>query len=271
MTTVLGFAEPRFTLPDASFARPLSAMGESPGVLAIHGFTGVPHEVGVLVEAAKDVGLRALAPMLPGHGTDARDLQTRSFRDWVRAAEEGLEEVAAKGPVILSDMSLGSVIAAHLAARHGQRVRGLVLLGFAGWLPRLTTAWPLEAIRLLGLHQRDLYLPKLGGADIADENARAVHPSYDVHPIRAAIELTKLARMVRAELGRITCPTLVMHGRHDKVCPHANVSRLVARLGSRDIETITLENSAHIITVDRERHIVRDRARAFFRRLARDT
>jgi len=268
MTTVLGFARPRFTLADPAFAKPLSVPGGGPGVLAVHGFTGVPHEVGVLVEAAQDVGLRALAPVLPGHGTDARDLQTRTFHDWVRAADEALEEVAAKGPVLLSGMSLGSVIAAHLAARHGARVRGLVLLGFAGWLPRLTTSWPLEAIRLLGLHQRDLYLPKLGGADIADDAARAAHPSYDVHPIRAAIELTKLARVVRAELGRISCPTLVMHGRHDKVCPHANLSRLVARLGSREIETVTLEHSAHIITVDRERDVVRERARAFFRRVA---
>jgi len=267
MTTVLGFATPRFTLPDPSFARPLSAPGKEPAVLAIHGFTGVPHEVGVVVEAAKDVGLRALAPILPGHGTDARDLQNRTWHEWVRAADEALEEVAADGPVVLSGMSLGSVIAAHLAARHGSRVRGLVLLGFAGWLPRLTTAWPLEAIRLLGLDRRDLYLPKLGGADIADENVRLVHPSYDVHPIRAAIELTKLARVVRAELGRITCPTLIMHGKHDRVCPPANVSRLLGRLGARDVEVVFLENSAHIITVDRERHIVRQRVRAFFRRV----
>lgn len=268
MTTVLGFGRPSFGLENPALALPLRSSGRSPGVLAIHGFTGVPHEVGVVVEAAEDAGLRALAPLLPGHGTDARELQRHRHGDWIRAAEEALLEVAEDGPVLLSGMSLGSVIAAHLAAKYADRVRGLVLLGFAGWLPRLTTAWPLAAIEALGLHERDLYLPKAGGADIANPIARSAHPSYGVHPIRAAIELTKLARLVRAELGKITCPTLVMHGRHDRVCPAENVSRLLARLGSRDVETVILERSAHIITVDYERDIVKERAHAFFRRLA---
>lgn len=267
MTTVLGLGRPSFGLANPSLSAPLRAFGRSPGVLAIHGFTGVPHEVGALVEAAEGAGLRALAPLLPGHGTDARDLQQRRYTDWVRAAEAALLEVAQDGPVLLSGMSLGSVIAAHLAAKYADRVKGLVLLGFAGWLPRLTTGWPLAVVEMLGLHERDLYLQKAGGADIAHPEARKAHPSYDVHPIRAAIELTKLARIVRAELGRITCPTLVMHGRHDRVCPKENVSRLLARLGSRDVEAVILDRSAHIITVDYERDIVKERVEAFFRRV----
>lgn len=268
MTTVLGFGEASFTLRDASFAVPLRASGRSPAVLAIHGFTGVPHEVGAVVEAAEGAGLSALAPLLPGHGTDARELQRTSSVDWVGAAEKSLFEIAPEGPVLLAGMSLGSLIAAHLAARHRDRVRGLVLLGFAGWLPRLTTAWPLEAVRLLGWGERDLYLQKAGGADIAKAEAREAHPSYGVHPIRAAIELARFARLVRAELGKITCPTLVMHGRKDRVCPPENVSRLLSRLGSREIETVMLERSAHIITVDYERDIVKERVEAFFRRWA---
>lgn len=267
MTTVLGFRRPSFGLANPRLASPLRVAGRSPAVLAIHGFTGVPYEVGAVVEAAEETGLRALAPLLPGHGTDARELQRTTWADWVRAAEEALFEVAGDGPVLVAGMSLGSLVVAHLAATHPERVRGLVLLGFAGWLPRLTTAWPLEAVRLLGLGTRDLYLQKAGGADIADTAAREAHPSYGVHPIRAALELAKLARVVRAELPKITSPALVMHGQRDIVCPPENVSRLLARLGSKDVEAVMLERSAHIITVDHERDIVKDRVRAFFERL----
>lgn len=269
MTTVLGFNRPSFGLANTSSAAPLRAHGDSPPVLAIHGFTGVPHEVGVVIDAAKDAGLSALAPLLAGHGNDARELQLSTWRDWIQSAEEGLSDIAPEGPIILAGMSLGSVIAAFLAAEYPERVKGLVLLGFAGWLPRLTTAWPLEAIRLLGLGEQDLYLPKLGGADINDPLARREHPSFAVHPIRAAIEIMKLSRVVRARLGDITCPTLIMHGRDDKVCPPKNVSRLLARLGSKDVESVMLERSAHIITVDYEKDIVRERIEAFLRRVSR--
>lgn len=37
-------------------------------VICLHGFTGVPYEVGPAVKALANHGLSAVAPLLPGHG-----------------------------------------------------------------------------------------------------------------------------------------------------------------------------------------------------------
>lgn len=266
--TLLGFGKATYRLVGTGSAAPIQVDGRAPGVLAIHGFTGVPNEVRVVTEAAGALGLRALAPLLPGHGTDAHALQATTWSDWVEAASAALDEVSGGGPAIVAGMSLGSVLATHLAATRPDRVRALVVLGCAAWLPALTAAWPLSVIDLLGLSRRDLYLSKGGGADIADAAARAAHVSYDVHPVRAAVELWRFGRIVRRELARVRCPTLVMHGRRDRVCPPANAHRLASALGTPESEVVLLDRSAHIITVDRERDRVAERLEAFFRRVS---
>ena len=52
----------------------LEASGSGPGVLALHGFGATPQEVGIVVDIARELGLGAIAPLLPGHGTSVYDL-----------------------------------------------------------------------------------------------------------------------------------------------------------------------------------------------------
>ena len=66
--------------------------GKSPAVLALHGFTGTPLEVELAVDVAAELGLAACAPLLPGHGTHARDLASRKFRDWIVAEARALSQ-----------------------------------------------------------------------------------------------------------------------------------------------------------------------------------
>ena len=117
--------------------------------------------------------------------------------------------------------------------------RRLDLLRSLRWLPPI--------------RRRYAVIPKVSGRDIGDPAARAGSSSYDVMPLPALLSFLELRTVVRRELGRVTQPALVLHGRQDHTAPPANVALLQRRLASRWIETRILERSWHVLTEDAER------------------
>jgi carboxylesterase len=225
--------------------------GHSPALLAFHGFGATPQEVDMLVEVARKRGLAACAPVLPGHATHARDLATKTFDDWLAAAQAELNRWRVQGKVILAGMSLGGLIAARLAADAPADVCGLALFGNA---LRLAAPYPshwLAVAMRLRLPQA-WWIPKLC-ADIEDPEQRMRHLGYDVEPIRAGIEVYRGGLQTVPRLKNITCPTLIVHGALDKVCPVGNVEWQKQALGTADVSTVILPRSGHVIVEDVER------------------
>lgn len=253
---------------------PIRIDGHAPGLLALHGFANTPAEVRPLVEVARRLGRRAHAPALPGHGTSPFELQRARWEDWAAAAEHALEAIAPPSDAarharrtVVAGLSLGSVVALHLAAARPEQIAGVVVLGCAVWLPPL---WPGLALRVLGGIYRaewDLYTPKVG-CDIRDPEARSAALSYNLNPLAAAIQVERAGRIVREELGRVRCPVLILHGAKDAVCPAANVGRLCRLLGSADVEVAVLARSGHIVTMDFDREEVARRVESFVNRVA---
>jgi len=250
------------TLPD-----PICISGRAPGVVAFHGFGGTTREIELAATVAGELGLSALARTLPGHGSHAKDLARTRFADWVAGAESAYRELAAQGPVIAVGLSMGSLLAAELAIAHPDRVQGLVLLANAAWLrPPLTFA--LRAGAALRLPD---FLMKKGGSDISDPEARQTQIAYTADPVHAAIDLERSARELRARLKQVRCPTLILHGARDRVCPVENAWRVATLLGTRDVRVVILPRSQHIITRDVERKDVARELRDFYTRIAAQT
>ncbi len=246
---------------------PIVLAGRTPSVLAFHGFGGTTREVELCTEVARELGLAARARCLPGHGSHARDLARTRFADWTAGAEAEYRELAQDGPVVACGISMGSLMAAHIAMEHPDRVRGLVMLANAAWL-RPGIAVPLRAVGALRLP--DFMLAK-GGSDIADPETRGTQISYDADPVHAAIDLERSGRKLRAELGRVRCPTLIIHGALDRVCPVDNAWRVANLLGTKDVRVVILPRSHHIVTRDVERADVARELRIFFERIAVQT
>ena len=57
---------------------------------------------------------------------------------------------------------------------------------------------------------------------------------------------------MRQRLGQIRCPTLIIHGALDRVCPVSNAWRVAIQLGTKDVRVVILPRSQHIITRDVE-------------------
>ncbi len=242
----------------------IAVPGAAPPVLALHGFGGTPLEIQLVVDVACELGLRVEAPLLPGHGTHADDLARSTWDDWLAAARAAFDRLATDGPVIVAGLSLGSLLAAHLAATEPARARGLALLANAAWLASPFPSWPLHLLR--ALHAPDFAIPK-AGADIADPEARASHVTYNTQPVHAAFQVLRAGEIVRPELERVRCPTLVVHGARDRVCPVRNARRVMALLGASDRRMVIMPRSRHIVTRDYDRDAVRAELHAFFQKL----
>jgi len=144
---------------------------------------------------------------------------------------------------------MGGLLAVRLAQKRPERVRALVLMSVPLWLPTLTSAF----VRLLGRLGHPWALPKLGGSDVRDREARRENPAYDQFPVRAVTELLALQAEVRSNLASVRQPTLIVHARRDHTASPACARALCSGLGGRDVRLCWLERSYHLVPIDVER------------------
>lgn len=258
---------PKGELTGEGAIAPISEAGNTPALLALHGFTATPNEVLMLTDIGAELGLMRSAPLLPGHGTHARDLAATRYADWYAVAAAEFERLSEFGPVIVAGQSMGAVLALDLASRHPGRVAGVAVLATA---TRLTSPFPNLGLALLAALRADRwFMPKFGGPNIRDDGTKHTHVTYDAQPVAAAVELRKAGLRVLDQLQRIRCPVFVAHGEHDAVCPVSNAWEIASRLSTPDVELLILEDSAHILTKDKDRERLRQRLSAFLQRVAR--
>jgi carboxylesterase len=231
----------------------LERAGAAPAVLALHGFGATPEEVILVMDLARELGLRALAPLLPGHGLSVHALAQTRWSDWRRGADRALDELLSRGgPAIVVGSSMGSLLGLELAL---DRPGDVLALGVLGSPIRLRWPFPSLGLQLVSrLGVPDFALPK-AGVDIRDAVLKRSQVTYEAQPAYAGNELRLAGRRIEARLGEIRCPAFVAHGRHDHVCPVSNARRVYAGLGTPpwEKELLILPRSYHIITRDIER------------------
>jgi carboxylesterase len=227
--------------------------GKAPCIVAFHGFTGTTTEIRPLLDVLVAQGFAVHAPLLTGHGSHPAKLQDVTFDELVAEMQQELDVARERyGQVVIAGFSLGSLVAIELAARRPAGLLGLVLLGNA-----LTLVPPMSAA--LGFVDRrgwklpDWYLLKLFSADVRDPEQKTRISSYDRDPLRAAVEVYRAGVRVRERLGAITCPTLILHGGRDRLCPSSNVALAAAGLGTSDVRTRIYARSGHLIAADLDR------------------
>lgn len=213
--------------------------------LCLHGLTGTPYEVRPLGAALAAHGVRALGPLLPGHGGAPEALAAVDHREWldaVRTAHQRLCREHVRVSVV--GLSLGGLLALALAAE-----RTLDALVAIATPLRLRSRW----VGLLPLARRlRAHVPKRRGSDIRDAAARARHPSMGVMPLAGAYELVRLQRRVRAVLDRVRAPILVAHGCLDATAHPDDARWIAGHVASGERELLWLANSGHVVPVDHD-------------------
>jgi len=239
---------------------PFYLAGNQTGILLLHGFTGAPAEMRLLGNYLHQRGLTVHAPLLPGHGTTAVDLNRRRWPEWAEAAAAALQRLQYHcQPVFMAGLSLGSLLTLYLAAQERQ------LAGIIAYSPAMGI--PDWRSRFLGIARYFVAMQPKGPEFLADPAAAERLWCYDQYPIAAAHEVQKFIRQVRRRLPYISCPTLIVHSRLDTAVAADSAAIVYQEIPAVDKEILTLHDSGHALTVDKEWEQVAAHSYAFIQRL----
>lgn len=254
--------------------------GGRTGFLVIHGLGGTPAEVRLVAQGLARDGHTVLCPLLAGHGGSDLLLSTTRWQDWYASVEQALDTLVARcDTVVVAGQSAGAMLALHLAANRGKDVDGLTLYSPTFWPNGWAIPWHLQLFKLITMRwfANLLHLRERAPYGIKDDRIRTfVLDSLqkdgrgldDIHGRRGGtvFEFMLLARSARRKLPDISIPALVMHSREDDQAHISNATTLVARLGG-PVEFYALDDSYHLITLDRQRMFVIDKSIEYGRRV----
>ena len=258
--------------------------GGRTGVLLIHGLTGTPTEMRLVAKGLNRNGFSVYAMQLAGHCGDEADLLKTGWHDWYRSVLEAAQQMRKDvDHLFVAGLSMGALLALKLAADHPDQVDGLGLYGttffYDGWtIPwygKLSFLLPLVVSLGLG-HTRKFHecfpygikderiRQRIAGSMLSGDSAAA---GLAGNPWPSLAEFYRLSFRVRQQLRSVHTPCLVIHASNDDVASLKNV-RTVVRGVRGPVETVLLDNSYHMITVDQQRDVLIDRSTRFFNEVA---
>ena len=251
-------------------AEPWSAPGAGSraavGVAVIHGFTSNPNATRPLGQRLAAEGYAVEVPLLPGHGTNHRDLATTRYRDWAAAAERVLDHLLTGcTTVVLIGHSVGGTIALDLASRRPDDVDGVAVINplvadpdkpIAKIAPVLQYLVPYLPRDLAGMPTDDIARPGV------EEGAYAIVPS------KAGTSFLPELPRIRSQLIELTQPLLLAWSPDDHTVPPQSSAELKELVGTPDLTEIVCDRSYHVILMDYDGPRVEQAVVDFVRRVA---
>jgi carboxylesterase len=254
------------------------------GVLLIHGLTGTPTEMRLVGKGLNNAGFSVYGMQLAGHCGDVPDLLGTGWKDWYASVEAAAEKFRHEvDHLFVAGLSMGAILALKLAAERPEWIRGVGVYGatfqYDGWaIPwygRFSFLLPFLHRFGIGknrmVHENEPYglrderlRAQISGLMLGGDSAAAGLPG---NPWPSLAEMYNMAAVVSRELPKVTAPCFIAHATEDDVASLEN-AYLVARSVSGPVEMLLLEDSYHMITIDRERRTLAQRSADFFAKIA---
>lgn len=247
------------------------------GVILLHGLTGAPQEMKSVGRVLHKRGFSLCGPMLAGHGGTEADVLKTDWREWVDSAAIAYERFAPEvDEVYVAGICAGGAIGLELCAEYPE-IKGAavysMLFEYDGWnMPKITLGAPvIQAVANLPL-LRSLSFVQPHPYGFKDERLRGlaqnaldslIPGALERMPLGCMYQLYRLARHVEQVGPTIKAPVLIGHAREDDMANLRNAYRLKAALGGR-AEVVVLEDSYHMIHVDKEHARLAELTAAFF-------
>ena len=210
------------------------------GIIFVHGFTGSPASMRPWAAYFEDRGYTVSVPRLPGHATQWQDLNKVKWQEWparVQVEVDNLKKSCKK--VFLFGLSMGGATTLHVAENN--ELAGICLVNPMIHIPgNLIKVAPFLA------------LIQAGRASVGDDIKKPATTEwgYDVLPTKGVVQLQKMLKVTRANLGKVKCPTLLFHSVDDHVLPISNSNIIMSEIDSISGQRIELTNSYHVATLD---------------------
>jgi carboxylesterase len=246
------------------------------GVLLLHGLCGTPTEMRFVANGLARAGYTVHCPQLAGHCGTEEDIKNTTWQDWYASAEAALVEIRKECDiVIVGGLSTGAVLSLLLAANHPDMVQGTALFAPTLWLNGWLIPWHARLFRMVFSKRvaNMIGFPDLHPHGIKDQRIRDFIQSalfsgdsstagLPNTPGGAVLEHRRLVNATKRRIGDIHQPALIVHPREDDYADLDNAWYLQRNLKGM-VDMVVLEDSYHIVTVDRQRHVVVDRATTF--------
>jgi pimeloyl-ACP methyl ester carboxylesterase len=219
-------------------------------VVFLHGLGGSSYSWWAQLAACQERGHRAVAYDQRGAGRSSRPPGPYSIELWADDLERLLDGLEVEHATLVGH-SVGCMIAEHAAARLGERVRGLALIGGAlRWRPEAGPVFE-ERVRLARAGRMDEIAQAVAQTGLS-EQCRQQNPalhglfceliaSNDPQAYAEWSAATAAGEMVQTE--SIACPTLALCGELDPVTPPAFAEAIVAAIPRA--RAAVIEHAAH--------------------------
>ena len=232
------------TQPLSVAARPELTGGRKIGVLLLHGFSGSPASMKPWGQFLADLGYAVEVPLLPGHGTQWRDLNKVAWTDWYDEASSALDRLLADcDHVVIAALSMGGSVALRLAQTRPTDVAGLVLVN-----PFVSST----RIELKVLPLVKHLVPAFKGITDDIKKPGEVEYGYDKLPLKGVAQIGEMWKAVVPDLPKVTQPLLYFRSTVDHVIDASSSSTVLGAVSSPDAEERLLEDSYHVATLDND-------------------
>ncbi len=239
-------------------------------MLLLHGLSSSPLELQFIARGLQRAGYTVRVPVIHGYTYGLLGEHPQSVAQWLDTALQNLDVLLAECETVsLGGLCLGSVMALKVAALRSNQLSSVLALSTAlhydGWAnPWYTALLPLaryvpfaprikikegEPFGLKDERMRAWIARQMEEAGKSDAGASVLH----VSELLKARELIALTRKV---LPDITCPVLLIHAKEDECATPRSSYEVASRVQSSVIRCVLLNDSYHMISIDREKERV---------------
>ena len=233
--------------------------GPGPVVVLLHGF---PLDLTLWDSQRETIGsmYRVICPDLRGHGKTEAPGGIYPIDDMADDVIELLDSLKISEPVVLGGLSMGGYVALSIAVRYRKRLRGLMLMNTKAGADTPEMARSREELARQVEESGDIgpvvasMLPKMFGSTSTAKSPELVERIRDVmsrtSPNGVAGMLRGLAIRPdrKADLARITLPTLVMTGAEEAMIPVEESRAMASALPNAEL--IVVSESGHLTPLE---------------------
>ena len=246
--------------------------GGSHVFLLLHGLYGNPQEMQYVGRKLQREGYSVFIPYIRGCGVADSPWKNRRTRweHWYAQVRAHFDDLKSRyDKVSVGGLCAGANLALALAIKRGGEIDSLCLysttLFYDGWnITRLkllrTLAYYTPLRYFLYFYEsppyglKDSRIRKWIAAQMEKGGQSAAGASKS--SLVGVYQTERLMRYLRANLDRITTPTLILHAREDDTSSVRSADLVEGKIASPIVRKVILENSYHIITMDHDKDLV---------------
>ncbi len=249
--------------------------GGPKGVLLVHGITGTPSEMHYLGRALNKAGYTVLCNALPGHCGTLGELKQVTWEQIVESCAEDLKILKQDcSQVFAGGISMGALMAIHLAYKFPEDVSGILCLAptmfYDGWALHkgkifLNIMWRIPFLRnriniredwpygLKDERSRENIQRFYKNAKASEFDNKVLLFGSPFFPVACLYQHHLFAKVVKKEIPSVKKPILILHARQDDMTSLKNPLYILDNIASGDKSLVILEDSYHMITIDKEK------------------